>query len=97
MVRVLFVCLGNICRSPLGEGILRHVVEQAGLGGRIEVDSAGTGAWHAGEAPDPRSNAIAAQHQAQAIAAKGKAEAEVLSAHYKAKAQNKEIGVSSMW
>ena len=62
MVRVLFVCLGNICRSPLGEGILRHVVEQAGLGGRIEVDSAGTGAWHAGEAPDPRSNAIAAQH-----------------------------------
>ena len=62
MVRVLFVCLGNICRSPLGEGVMRHVVEQAGLGDRIEVDSAGTGAWHAGEAPDPRSVAIAAHH-----------------------------------
>ena len=54
MVRVLFVCLGNICRSPTAEGIFRHKVEAAGLTDRIETDSAGTSAWHAGEAPDGR-------------------------------------------
>ncbi len=57
--RVLFVCLGNICRSPLAEGIFRHLVDDAGLGDRIEVDSAGTGAWHAGEPPDARARAVA--------------------------------------
>lgn len=52
--RVLFVCLGNICRSPTGEGLLRHVLAERGLEGEIEVDSAGTGAWHVGEGPDAR-------------------------------------------
>jgi protein-tyrosine phosphatase len=52
--RVLFVCLGNICRSPTGEGLLRAHLEARGLGDRVEVDSAGTGAYHAGEGPDER-------------------------------------------
>lgn len=56
-MKVLMVCLGNICRSPLAEGILRHKVQQSGLDWHIE--SAGTGAWHVGEAPDPRSQRIA--------------------------------------
>lgn len=50
-VRVLFVCLGNICRSPMAEAIFRHLVQEAGLAGQIEVDSAGLGHWHAGEPP----------------------------------------------
>jgi protein-tyrosine phosphatase len=58
--RVLFVCLGNICRSPTGEGLLRHVLAQRGLAGEIEVDSAGTGAWHVGEGPDRRMSRAAA-------------------------------------
>lgn len=52
--RVLFVCLGNICRSPTAEAVFRTLVEAEGLGDVIEVDSAGTGGWHAGEGPDPR-------------------------------------------
>ena len=54
MVKVLFVCTGNICRSPTAEGVFRKLVEEAGLGGRITIDSAGTGTWHIGEAPDTR-------------------------------------------
>ena len=61
MTRVLFVCLGNICRSPTAEGVMRALVAEAGLQDEIEVDSAGTGAWHAGSAPDPRSAAAAAR------------------------------------
>lgn len=61
MTSVLFVCLGNICRSPLCEGIFRSLVSEAGLEARFSSDSAGTGAWHAGNAPDPRSVAIARQ------------------------------------
>jgi protein-tyrosine phosphatase len=57
MVRVCFVCLGNICRSPTAEAVLRQLVERSGLSAEIEVDSAGTGAWHAGQPPDPRSTA----------------------------------------
>lgn len=53
-VSVCFVCLGNICRSPTAEAVMRHLVGQAGLAGRIDVDSAGTGDWHVGEAPDER-------------------------------------------
>lgn len=49
---VLFVCLGNICRSPLAEGAFRQAAAQARL--TVQIDSAGTGAWHTGEAPDPR-------------------------------------------
>jgi protein-tyrosine phosphatase len=59
MIRVCFVCLGNICRSPTAEGVMRDLVEKAGLGGKIHISSAGTGAWHVGEAPDPRSCATA--------------------------------------
>ena len=61
-VRVLFVCMGNICRSPTAEGVFRHHVESAGLSDTIEIDSAGTGGWHVGEAPDPRSQEVAARH-----------------------------------
>jgi protein-tyrosine phosphatase len=52
--RVLFVCLGNICRSPLAEGIFLHQVRRRVLEARYSADSAGTGNWHVGEAPDPR-------------------------------------------
>jgi protein-tyrosine phosphatase len=60
--RVLFVCLGNICRSPLAEGVFRHQAEAAGLGRAFEVASAGTSAWHVGEPPDPGSVRVARQH-----------------------------------
>lgn len=60
--RVLFVCLGNIIRSPLAENLFRHLAKEAGLNGKYEADSAGTGDWHAGEAPDPRMRRAAARH-----------------------------------
>ncbi len=59
---ILFVCLGNICRSPMAEGVFRHLVGEAGLTDRFEIDSAGTGAWHTGEPPDPRSEETARRH-----------------------------------
>ena len=58
-VRLLFVCLGNICRSPTAEGVMRHVVEEAGMQDRVLLDSAGTGSWHVGSAPDRRATAAA--------------------------------------
>lgn len=58
-VRVLFVCLGNICRSPSAEGVFRQVVREAGLEDRIAIDSCGTGHWHVGKAPDSRAIAAA--------------------------------------
>ena len=60
MVKVLFVCLGNICRSPLAEAALRHHAQEADLD--VIVDSAGTGSWHIGKGPDPRSRAEARRH-----------------------------------
>lgn len=57
--RLLFVCLGNICRSPTAEAVMRALVTERGLDGEIEVDSAGTGGWHAGQPPDPRASAAA--------------------------------------
>jgi protein-tyrosine phosphatase len=51
---LLFVCLGNICRSPAAEGVMRRVVEAAGLGRVVHIDSAGTGDWHIGHLADPR-------------------------------------------
>lgn len=59
MVRVLFVCLGNICRSPTADGIFRKMVADAGLAGEIESDSAGTSDYHAGDPPDSRAAAAA--------------------------------------
>jgi protein-tyrosine phosphatase len=56
----LFVCLGNICRSPLAEGAMRAAAERAGMA--VEVDSAGTGDWHVGKPPDPRAIATGARH-----------------------------------
>jgi protein-tyrosine phosphatase len=58
-IRVLFVCLGNICRSPLAEGIFQNLVRVRGLERHYEIESAGTGAWHVGEKPDVRSVAVA--------------------------------------
>ena len=60
--RVLFVCLGNICRSPLAENEFRRQVREAGLDGQFEIDSAGTGGYHDGEQPDRRMAATARQH-----------------------------------
>jgi len=61
MVKVLFVCLGNICRSPTAEGVFRKHVIEAGLEGRIHIDSAGTHAYHVGEPPDSRAQETAAR------------------------------------
>ncbi|HEX2658810.1 MAG TPA: low molecular weight protein-tyrosine-phosphatase [Polyangia bacterium] len=60
-VRVCFVCLGNICRSPTAEAVMRHLVKQAGLDGVVEVESAGTGDWHVGELRDRRSRDVGEQ------------------------------------
>ncbi|MBT8765210.1 low molecular weight protein-tyrosine-phosphatase [Metapseudomonas boanensis] len=61
-MKVLFVCLGNICRSPTAEGVLRHKLWEAGLIEQVQVDSAGTGDWHVGKAPDARTR-VAAQRR----------------------------------
>jgi protein-tyrosine phosphatase len=57
--RLLFVCLGNICRSPMAEGVFRRVAEQEGVLDLFDVDSAGLGDWHVGQAPDTRAQAAA--------------------------------------
>src|SRR5690242_12012351 len=59
MTRVLFVCMGNICRSPTAEGVFRRLVHDEGLEDEIEIDSAGTGGWHVGEPPDARATEAA--------------------------------------
>jgi protein-tyrosine phosphatase len=58
VVRICFVCLGNICRSPTAEAVMRHLLAQAGMSGQVAVESAGTGDWHIGEPRDPRSSAM---------------------------------------
>ncbi len=60
-MRILFVCMGNICRSPTAEAVMRRLVRDAGLEDRIEVESAGTGGWHAGDPPDGRATTAAAR------------------------------------
>jgi protein-tyrosine phosphatase len=62
MIRVLFVCLGNICRSPMAEAVFMHLVREAGLQDRIEADSAGTGSWHIDSAPHPGTMGMLAEH-----------------------------------
>jgi protein-tyrosine phosphatase len=60
MARILFVCMGNICRSPTAEGVFRHLLEQRGLSGQVTTDSAGTHDYHVGRPPDRRAAAAAA-------------------------------------
>lgn len=62
MVNIIFVCLGNICRSPMAEGIFKKLVAQAGLADQIHIDSAGTSAQHSGSLPDSRMRGVALQH-----------------------------------
>ncbi len=59
MIRLLFVCMGNICRSPTAEGVMRGLLRQEGLEDAVQIDSAGTGAWHVGDPPDARATAAA--------------------------------------
>ena len=76
-IKVLFVCLGNICRSPTAHGVFQKMLDDRGLNNRINVDSAGTAAWHTGKTPDARSQRFAKKrgydlsqlHARQAIAA----------------------------
>jgi protein-tyrosine phosphatase len=58
-MRILFVCMGNICRSPTAEGVMRRLLDEAELTQRVHVESAGTGAWHVGDAPDERATLAA--------------------------------------
>jgi protein-tyrosine phosphatase len=60
--RICFVCLGNICRSPIAEVVMRSLLEEQGLADRVEVDSAGTGDWHIGERADRRTLAVLQRH-----------------------------------
>lgn len=68
--RLLFVCLGNICRSPAGENVMNHLLQQEGLSGRFEVDSAGTAGYHIGGPPDSR---MIAAGRSRGIPMKGRA------------------------
>lgn len=61
-MKILFVCLGNICRSPMAEGVFRALLRQAGLEERVRVDSAGTGNYHVGELPDHRTREVCTEH-----------------------------------
>ena len=72
MVRVLFVCLGNICRSPTAEGVFRSVVARAGLEQHVEVDSAGTHAYHIGDPPDLRAQQAARRRGVELGALRGR-------------------------
>jgi protein-tyrosine phosphatase len=80
MQRVLFVCLGNICRSPTAEAVMARLVAEAQLDHAIELDSAGTGAWHVGSPPDERATQAAA---ARGVAMRGSAR-QVTSADFEA-------------
>lgn len=63
MIKVLFVCLGNICRSPMADGVFQHKVNQAGLSDKIMVDSAGTGSWHVGQEAHIGTRNVLKKHQ----------------------------------
>ena len=70
-MRILFVCMGNICRSPTAEAAVAEALAEAGLGDNVFLDSAGTGSWHVGDPPDPRM-ASAAQQQGLVLTGKGR-------------------------
>ena len=63
--KICFVCMGNICRSPIAENVFRHKVKQRGVEHLFFIDSAGTGGWHAGEPPDPRARRTATAHSVE--------------------------------
>lgn len=71
-IKILFVCMGNICRSPMAEGVFKRYVAEAGLGGRIASDSAGTHDYHIGEPPDPRAQRIAGKRGYDLSALRGR-------------------------
>jgi len=60
--KICFVCMGNICRSPLAEGVFKHLIKQAELDDRFQIESAAIGSWHVGEAPDTRAQRTAQAH-----------------------------------
>jgi len=60
--RICFVCMGNICRSPLAEGVFKHLIQQAKLSDHFQIESAAIGSWHVGEAPDTRAQRTAQAH-----------------------------------
>lgn len=62
VIRILFVCTGNICRSPTAEGVFRHLTEKEGISGFFEIHSAGTDSYHAGQTPDRRAVKVAKKH-----------------------------------
>lgn len=62
VIKILFVCTGNICRSPTAEGVFRHLADAAGVQHRFHIDSAGTDSYHVGESPDKRAAKVAARH-----------------------------------
>jgi len=68
-IGVMFVCLGNICRSPLAHALFVHKARERGLADRFDVDSAGTAAYHTGKPPDPRTRAVLAKHGVKSVGA----------------------------
>ena len=78
MIHILFVCLGNICRSPLAESVFRHLARERGVERRFEIDSAGTSGWHVGDPPDARSVATARARGVEVCGASRKLVAEDL-------------------
>jgi len=72
MTKVLFVCMGNICRSPMAEGMFRKAIREAGLEQQVEADSAGTHAYHVGDTPDQRAQQAARQRGADISKLRGR-------------------------
>lgn len=82
-INVVFICTGNLCRSPMAEAVFAHLVEQAGLSDRFEIASAGTGHWHVGESPHPKTLDALRRHGIPPIAGK---RAQLIDTHLLARA-----------
>lgn len=80
-MRLLFVCLGNICRSPAGENVMRQLVEKAGLESEIACNSAGTAGWHVGKSPDARMTACLARRSIANPGSAAKLSLEMMASH----------------